>query len=196
MISADLSQAIYYGAFEILGPFELGELLKKTEFRAVHLPGDGCNGLSSSEVKDLLDSINQRYGLLTAQGFYLRIGRVSFHYLRRNNSQMIFDNSIEKRMQLLEDQINNELEKETHWLQKNLVCQFRVKKQKSNWIIKVNLSVEYPPEINNTSYFFLKGFLQECLEWMDSRHRYVISMLSDTVDNDSYSISIGSQLID
>lgn len=196
MISADLSQAIYYGAFEMLGPFELGELLRKTGSWDVQLPDHGCHGLSSSEVKDLLDSINQQYGLLTAQGFYLRIGRVSFHYLRRNNPQMIFDNSIEKRMLLLEDQINNELEKETHWLQKNLVCQLHVKKQKDNWIIKVNHSEESPQEINNAILFFLKGLLQECLEWMDSRHRYVMSMLSDPVDNNSYSISISSQLID
>jgi len=196
MISADLSQAIYYGTFEMLGSLELAELLKKTGFLELRWSDKSCIGLTSKEVKDLLDSIHEQYGLLTAQGFYLRIGRVAFQYLRRNDPQIILDNSIEKRMQLLDDQIRGELEKDTNWLQENLNCQIHVKKQESNWIIFVNHPLEYPPEINKASFYFLKGFLQECLEWIDSRHRFVISYLPDPVHKNSHRISISSQLID
>lgn len=196
MISADLSQAIYYGTFEMLGTFELAKLLKKTGFLDLRWSGKSCIGLTSKEVKDLLDSITEQYGLLTAQGFYLRIGRVAFQYLRRNDPQIILDNSIEKRMQLLEDQISGELEKETNWLQKNLNCKIHVKKQEGNWIIIVTHPLECSPEINKARFYFLKGFLQESLEWMDNRHRYVISFLPDPVQNNSHYISIDSQSID
>jgi hypothetical protein len=196
MISADLSQAIYYGTFEMLGSFELAKLLKKTGFLDLRGSDKSCIGLTSSDVKELLNSIHEHYGLLTAQGFYLRIGRVAFQYLRRNDPQIILDNSIEKRMQLLEDQISGELEKDTNWLQKNLNCQMHVKKQEGNWIINVTHPLECPPEINNASYYFLKGFLQECLERMDNRHRVVISFIPDPVHPNSQCISIGSQLID
>jgi hypothetical protein len=197
MISADLAQAIYYAACEVLGSFELREILKKTRLCVVQSPDNRHNSMSSSEVKDLVILINQRYSLPTGQGFFLRIGRMTFQYLRRNNSQMIIDNSMEKHMQLLEVQINNELKKDTSWLQKNLGYQMDVKKQKGNWMIIVDYPVERSPEINNASFFFLRGFFQECLEWMDNRHRYVISFVSDPIRNNiSYSISISSQLND
>jgi hypothetical protein len=193
MISADLARAINYATYEVLGPFELGELLKKTDSNVVQVRDNGCNGMSLSEVKDLVISINERFGLLTAQGFFFQIGRVTFQYLRRNNSQMIFDNSIDKRLQPLEDQISSELEKDAKWLHKKLDYQMEVKKHKGNWMIIVNHPLERSPEISSTSYFFLKGLFHECLEWMDNRHRYVISWLSDPVHNNSFSISINPQ---
>ena len=185
MISSDLAQAINYGAFEVLGSFEMGELLKKTGSCVVPLPGKSCTGLSTLEVKDLLYLINKQYGLITGQGFYLRIGRVTYQYLRRKNPQMIIDNSIEKRMQLLEDQISIELGNNANWLQKNLDCQIRVKKKKENWIIIISHPVDHSPEMYNASFFFLKGFLQECLEGIDNRHRYVISIFSDSTSRPS-----------
>jgi hypothetical protein len=196
MISADLSQAIYYATFEMLGSFELAKLLKKTGFLDLRLSDKSCIGLTSSEVKELLVSIHEQYGFLTAQGFYLRIGRVAYQYLRRIDPQIILDNLFEKRMQLLEDQISGELEKDTNWLQKNLKCQLHMKKQEGKWIIIVTHPQECPPEINKASFYFLNGFLQESLEWMDNRHRYVISFLPDPVHNNSHCISIDSQLID
>ena len=197
LISANFSQAIYYGAFEMLGAFELRKLLKKTGNCNVKLSDHGCQGLSSSEFKDLLNSLIGQYGLLTAQGICLRIGRVIFQYLRRNYPEIIFNNSIEEHMQPLDKWIGNELENLTQWLQKNLACQIGMDKENENWVIRMNLFEKCHPEINKIYFYFFNGILQDCLEWMDSRHRYRIEMFSNSKDDhSSYGISISYQPID
>ena len=197
LISADFSQAIYYGALEILGMVELRGLLKKAGDWDSKLSDQGYQGLSSLDCQDLLNSLIGQYGLLTTQGICLRMGCVIFQYLRRNYPEIIFNNSIEERMWPLDKRIMNELENLTHWLQKNLACQLRMAKENKNWIIRMNLFEKCHPEINKISFYFFNGILQECLEWMDSRHRYKIETYSDPIDDhSSYSISISYQPID
>ena len=197
LISAEFSQAIYYGALEMLGAFELRKLFKKTGNCDFKLSGHGCQGLSSLEFKDLLNALIEQYGLLTAQGIFLRIGCTTFQYLRRNSLEIIFNSSIEESMRPLDKRITNELENLTQWLQKNLTCQIGMEKENENWIIRMNLFEKCHPEINKISFYFFNGILRESLEWMDSRHRYRIKMLSNPIDDhSSYRISINYQPID
>ncbi len=197
LISAIFSQAVYHGALEIFGLVELRGLLRKAGDWESKLSDQGCQGLSSLDCQDLLNSLIEQYGLLTTHGICLRLGRVIYQYLRRNYPEVIFNYSMEKHMWSLEKRITNELEKLTQWLQKNLACQIGMEKENENWIIRMNLFDKCHPEINKISFYFFNGILQECLEWMDSRHRYRIEMLSDSRDDhSSYSISIRYQPID
>lgn len=197
LISAVFSQAIYHGALELFGLVELRGLLRKAGDLESKLSVQGCQGLSSLDCQDLFNSLIEQYGLLTTQGICLRLGRAIYQYLRRNYPEVIFNNSMEKRMRSLEKRITNELEKLTQWLQKNLACQMGMEKENENWIIRMNLFEKCHPEINTTSFYFFNGILQECLEWMDSRHRYRIEMISNPIDDhSSYSISISYQSID
>jgi len=197
LVSAVFSKAIYYGALEILGVDGLEGLLKKAGDWDGKFSDQDCQGLSSWDCQDLLNSLIEHYGLLTAQGICLRSGRVIYQYLHRNFPEIIFNNTIEKRMQPLDKRITDELENLIQWLQKNLACQIGMEKEKENWIVRLKLIENYHPEINKISFYFFNGILQECLEWMDSRHRYKIVLLSDSTDDQSsYGISIGYQLID
>jgi hypothetical protein len=197
LISTVFSLAIYHGALEIFGLVELRGLLEKVGDWESKLSGKGCHGLSSLDCQDLLNSFIEQYGLLATQGICVRLGRVIYQYLRRNNPEIIINNSMEKRMQSLDNRISNELEVLTQCLQKNMACQIGMEKENKNWIIRMNLFEKYHPEINKISFYFFNGILQECLEWMDSRHRYRIEMLFNPIDDhDSYRISISYQSID
>jgi hypothetical protein len=197
LISSDLSQAIYYGALEMLGAFELRKFLKKAGDLDAKLSDHSCQRLSASDCKKLLNSLIEQYGLLTAQGICLRIGRVTFQYLRRNNPEIIFCNSFEECMLPLEKRINNELRSLTQWLQMHQTCKFRMEKENENWIITMNYPEECQSEMNNPSCYFFNGILQESLEWIDSHRRYRVEMHSDSVnDYRSYGFSISYHSID
>jgi len=196
LISTDFTQAILYGALEVLGSGELKKLLRLPEDRYLSLSDCGVQGLSSSVCMELLNAFIGQYGLITAQGICLRIGRATFQFLRRKHPEIIFNNSVEQRMRPLEERIMNELVNLTQWLQKNLACQIGMEKEKEDWIIRMKLFEKCHPEINMISFYFFNGILQECLEWMDSRHSYKIEMLSDLMGSlSSYSISICYQSI-
>jgi len=182
LISFILSRAIFQGALEVLGVVELKGLLKKGGDLGFENLDQGCLSLSSMECQDLIDSLLSQYGLITAQGLCLRIGQVVFQYLRRNYQEDILGNLTEKRMWPLEKQISDELINLTQWLQNNLACQMEVSRQKEYWLITIKLSKRCHPEIKMISFYFFNGILRECLEWMDSRHRYKIFVSPDSID--------------
>jgi len=97
----------------------------------------------------------------------------------------------------LDKRITDELMNLTQWLQKNLAFQMGVFKEKDYWMIRIKLFKKCHPEINGISFYFFNGILQECLEWMDSRHRYRIKMIPDSIDDlFSYTIAISYLPID
>lgn len=195
LISVDLSQAIYYGALEMLGGFELKKFLKKVGNLDAELSDNSFQRLSASDFKEILNALIAQYGLLTVQGICLRIGHVTFQYIRRNNPK-IFNNPIEERMLPLEKRINNELEKITQWLQMNLVCKFRMEKENENWIIVVHYPEECQLKMESPTPYFFNGILQESLEWMDNHQRFRVVMHSDSKnDHRSYNFSISHYLI-
>ncbi len=195
MISANLSQAIYYSALELLGGVELKKILKKAGDLDAELSNPSFQRLSTSDFRKLLDVLIEQYGLLTAQGICLRIGRVAFQYIRRNNPK-IFNNPIEERMLSLDKRIKNELEKLTQWLQMNSFCKFQMEKKNENWIITMNYPEECHSEMNDPGLYFYSGILQESLEWMDCHQQYkVITNSINKNDHRSYEFSISYQLI-
>ncbi len=185
-ISADFSQAIYYGALELLGEFELKKILKKVGNLDAEISGLFFHHLPASDFKEIPNVLIAHYGLLTAQGICLRIGRVTFQYLRRNNPE-IFNNPVEERMLSLDRRINNNLTKLIQWLQMNLACKFRMEMENENWIITMNYPEECLLEGNNPGHYFFIGIFQECLEWMDGHQRYKVEMPPDSKnDHRSY----------
>jgi hypothetical protein len=194
LVSADFSLAIYNSAFEILGLDEFRRLLRKAGDWEYKLPDQNCQGLSLSDCQNLLNSLIEQYGLLTTQGICFRLGRVIYQYFRRNYPEVIFNNSMEKRLQSLDKRISNELEALTQWISKNMACQIDMAKENKNWMIRISLFEKYLLEINMISFYFLNGILQECLEWMDNRHKFKIEMQINPIDDyRTYSISISHQ---
>jgi hypothetical protein len=190
LISANLSKAIYHGAFEMLGQFEL----KKTWDLDVSSSDHRYPGLTFSEVNQLLVRFIQQYGLPTVQGILLRIGRETFQNLRRNNPEIGFNKSIERRMQPLHKRLNSELTKLLEWMQLNTSCQYQVVSEDNKRVIHLTFKERFEKEIRTTIFYFYRGVIEACLDWVENLYRYRIELVSDLLDDQrTLSISVGYQ---
>jgi hypothetical protein len=173
-ISLEFSRILFRSAFEILGEDDLNWVLCKTK-----LPNPITNGLSCEQVYSLERILNEFFGLLSAQGLSLRIGRIAFQTMRREFEEIKNLGMIDNRLKPLPKRLHYSFVVLGKTLNKHLGVQMVTKESIKGWRVKTKMKMKNDISINLRTYF-IKGLIQEFLEWLDARKDFRIE---DSVEN-------------
>ncbi len=173
-----ISEALLYSAVDILGQQVIEEKLKADMTLSAMF---SVPVFSMADLLELLTLLLHDYNPVAAQGFSQRIGKVFFHYLRRNRSDEIMNNSLEYRLLPFHQRVEKALELFFQWLKREMNLNYSISKQNTGWQIQLE-----PPVVKQDHAlfaFFFKGILLENFDWMDCHYRYTVDFSGSTKED-------------
>ena len=174
----EFCQMLHQGALEVLGETDLRILLVLSALKTDNNNDPIWKPISIDQVNRFLTALVKKYGLLSTRGISQLIGRAAFSSMRHTNKTIQEIGSIQRRLEPFSQRMLSGLREYFEMLQEHILIPITIIETTTGWQIEFNDDLKSGPacEVNAIS-FFLKGMLQEFLEWMDSRRNFKIEEL-------------------
>jgi len=175
----EFTQLMYLSVLEVLGETEFNLLIESSTLKVDNRDDPTWKPITIDQLNSFLNVLVNKYGLLSARGFVLLTGRATFRNLRRRNQDVQEIGSIQHRLEPFSTRIFLGLRDCIKLLQDHLTTPIQLIETTPGWQVEFNdgINSELMREINAFS-FFLKGILQEFLEWMDPRRKFKVEELN------------------
>jgi len=175
----EFTQLLYLSVLEVLGETEFNSLIESSALKVEGRDDPTRKPIAIDQLNSFLNALVNKYGLLSTRGFILLIGRATFRNLRRRNQAIQEIGSMQRRLEPFSTRIFLGLSDCIKLLQGHISTPIQLIETTPGWQVEFNdvVNLESMREINAFS-FFLKGILQEFLEWMDPRRSFKVEELN------------------
>lgn len=158
--NSSISQIVFEGGTEVIGPREAAELIEQASRRA------GCGQGEPAMISSLQRELEERFGTRGGQGVALRLGRASFKYGFRQWGEASGLTAQAFRLKPAVQRIPAALERMGGLLGEQCGSHIEVSEDESCWYWRVeSCPACHERQAANNDCHLVVGFLQETLAW-------------------------------
>jgi len=171
----------YASVIETLGESDFKDLLVSSGLNEFDFYRPTFKPISIFQLNVFINALLSKYGILSSQGICILVGKAFFRNLRRERREVQEIGKIQRRLEQFSVRIYSGLIDLTEILQAHMQIPMRIIECSQKWQVEFNDEVltHLDVRISSLSYF-LRGFFQEYLEWMETdRHFKIEESLSE-----------------